>query len=534
MAFREVSVVRIREVLRLWLQGLGYRPIACIAQVDRKTVRRYVEAAQAAGLRRGDSEDELTDDLIAEVLDAVIPGRPRGDHGAAWQLLVANKGFIEKRLGKDNDDNRTKNNKLTLLKVHDQFVRHTGHPVAYRTFVRFCHDELGYAKDTTTVRVADCEPGQEVQVDFGRMGLLFDLLTGRRRVCHALIFTAVFSRHMFVWLTFQQRFEDLIAGFESAWAFYQGVFRVVIPDNVKTIVDQAHLTDPRFNDAFIEYAQARGFVIDPARVGHAKDKPRVERVVRYVRDSFFKGEDFLGRDDAQRRAESWCISGAGMRIHGTTHKRPVEMFRELEQAALLPAPDKPYDVPSWCEPKVHRDHHIEVLKALYSVPGELIGRYLKARADAQLVRVFDRGKLVKVHPRKPPGGRSTDPSDLPAHKTAYALRDINRLKALASSHGPNVGAFAARLLDSELPWTKMRTVYRLLSLVRRFGAQRVDEACAKSLELDVVDVSLIARMLERALEGRPTQRRPDAKVIPLRFARPAEEFRPPRNDGGAR
>jgi hypothetical protein len=63
-----------------------------------------------------------------------------------------------------------------------------------------------------------------VQVDFGRMGLLFDLTTGRRRVCHALIFTAVFSRHMFVWLTFSQRLQDVLAGFERAWAFYGGVF----------------------------------------------------------------------------------------------------------------------------------------------------------------------------------------------------------------------------------------------------------------------------------------------------------------------
>jgi hypothetical protein len=98
MAFREVSVVRVREILRLWLQGLGYRPIAHMVQVDRKTVRRYVEAAQAAGLRRDDPEE--TDDLIGEVLDAATPGRPRGDHGAAWRLLVDNQGFIEQRLGR--------------------------------------------------------------------------------------------------------------------------------------------------------------------------------------------------------------------------------------------------------------------------------------------------------------------------------------------------------------------------------------------------------------------------------------------------
>jgi transposase len=77
-----------------------------------------------------------------------------------------------------------------------------------------------------------------------------------------------------------------------------GIFRVVIPDNIKAIIDKADATDSRFNKAFIEYAQERGLVIDPARVGHAKDKPRVERAMLYVRESFFKGEDFLGLDDA--------------------------------------------------------------------------------------------------------------------------------------------------------------------------------------------------------------------------------------------
>jgi transposase len=80
--------------------------------------------------------------------------------------------------------------------------------------------------------VADGEPGAELQVDFGRMGRLFDTETGRRRVCWALIFTAVYSRHCFVWLSFSQSTETVIDGFEAAWAFFGGVFKVVIPENV--------------------------------------------------------------------------------------------------------------------------------------------------------------------------------------------------------------------------------------------------------------------------------------------------------------
>ncbi len=516
MGFREVSVVGVKEILRLWLLGHGQRAVARLAQADRKTVARYVEAAQAAGLRCGDPEDKLTDELIGEVIDAVRPGRPPGDHGDSWEALRAHKDFINKRLEK----------KLTLVKVHNQLRRHTGHSFPYSTFHRFCVQELNHGRDNSTVRVADCDPGQELQIDFGRMGLLFDLDSARRRVVHALIFTAVYSRHMFVWLTFSQTLESVIVGCEAAWSFFGGLFRVVIPDNMKAIVITADPIAPRLNDAFVEYAQERGFVIDPARVRRAQDKARVERGVPYVRESFFRGEDFLGLVDAQRRAERWCVTDAGLRIHGTTQRRPAEVFTAEELPRLAPPPEVAYDLPLWCEPKVHRDHHIEVQRALYSVPGDLIGRRVKARADAQLVKVFYQGKVVKVHPRKGPGGRSTDASDLPQEKSVYALRDIDRLKQIATSHGPNVGTYATRLLDIELPWTKMRMVYRLLGLVRRFSAERVDEACAKALELDVVDVNLIARMLERALESRPlAEPAASAEVIPLRFARAPEEFR---------
>ena len=306
MAYREVSVIEIREVLRLWLRGEGLRSIATLTPQDRKTVRRYVEAAQAAGLTRESGEDQLTDELLAAVVEEVRPARPRG-HGPGWERCEAErdriKGWVEQG--------------LTVVKIHDLLSRR-GVEVAYRTLHRFCVQRCDYGRARSTVRVADGEPGGEVRIDFGRMGLLADPDTGRRRVVKALIFTAVFSRHMFVWLTHCETTQAVIDGCEAAWAFFGGVFRVVIPDNLSAVVTDADGVSPRFTDAFIEYAQSRGFVIDPARVGTPTDKPRVERAVTYVRGNFFAGEEFRDLADAQRRAERWCVEVAGRRVHGTT------------------------------------------------------------------------------------------------------------------------------------------------------------------------------------------------------------------------
>ncbi|MGI8751042.1 MAG: IS21 family transposase [Acidimicrobiales bacterium] len=437
--FREVLVHEIREVLRLWVRGEGLRSIERLAVIDRKTVRRYVAAAVDAGLVCDGGEDQLNDVLIASVCEAVRPHRADG-HGEAWGLVVADHDRLKGWLVDDG---------LTVVKTCELLARH-GIVVPERTVHRYALEVLGVGRSARgiTVRVADGEPGSEVQVDFGKMGVIFDPDSGRNRVVQALIFTACYSRHCFVWLTFTQTTEAVIAGFEAAWAFFGGVFAVAIPDNMATVIDKAHPTDPRFNQAFIEYAQSRGFVVDPARVRTPTDKPRVERTVPFVRNSFFAGEVFVDLADAQRRVEQWCRVRAGLRVHGTHQCRPAELFALEEVSRLGPAPSSVYDVAIYARPKVHRDHHIEVAKALYSIPGDLIGVTVEVRADRQLVRVTYRGAVVKVHPRQPPGGRSTDPADLPSEKTA--MRDLDHLRRLAQGHGTSIGAYAAVVLDHPL------------------------------------------------------------------------------------
>jgi hypothetical protein len=221
------------------------------------------------------------------------------------------------------------------------------------------------------------------------------------------------------------------------------------------VVADADPINPKLTVGWLDYAQHCGFVTDTARVRHAKDKPRVERTVQYVRSSCWAGEEFVDLTDAQARTRAWCADVAGQRIHGTIQARPADVFAEHEAGALLGVPAA-YDVPVFKSCKVHRDFHLEIGKALYSVPKVYIGQYLDVRADSALVKLFHNGQLVKVHPRQRPGGRWTDPDDLPAEKVGYAMRDLDRLVAAAREHGPDVGIYAERLLDDKLPWTRMR------------------------------------------------------------------------------
>jgi transposase len=166
-----------------------------------------------------------------------------------------------------------------MVKI-EQLLARRGVVVPYRTLHRFAVERCGFGVRGTTVRVVDGEPGVECQVDFAQLGLLRDAETGRRRRVHALIFTAVLSRHLFVWLTYSQTLTAVIAGCEAAWAFFGGAFRVLIPDNLKAVVTAADAVNPRLSPGWLDYAQHVGFGTDPTRIRAPQDKPRVERAVQ--------------------------------------------------------------------------------------------------------------------------------------------------------------------------------------------------------------------------------------------------------------
>lgn len=520
MAFREVLVTQVVEVLRAWLAGAGKRPAARRAGVDVKTAARYIRAGQAAGLARNGDEGQLTDELVGQVVAAVRPARPAG-HGASWEALAARRGEVSDWVAGG----------LTLVKVHELLER-SGAAVPYRTLVRFAAQECPPASSRPaglTVPVTDGKPGEELQVDFGYLGMISD--EDRQRRLHALVFTAALSRYCFVYLTFAQTTVAVIAGCEAAWTFFGGMFKVLVPDNLKPVVDKADRLEPRWNREWLEYAQARGLVVDPARVRSPQDKGRVEAGVKFVQNSFFAGERFTGIDDAQRRVENWCRVRAGLRVHGTTRQQPAQVFAQVEAPVLAAPPTEPYRVPAWSQAKVQRDFHVRTAGAFYSVPYLLAGQQVSVRADGTLVKIYHRGQVVRTHAQQPPGGRASQVADFPPDTDVYARRDVDKLAKMAAARGEAIGIYAARILDAPLPWTRMRAVYALIGLARTYGNDPVEQACAAALELDVISVGKIKSIVEKGTGKQAAQTAAAARqasaaarLTAARFARDPREF----------
>ena len=177
--------------------------------------------------------------------------------------------------------------RLKVTRVQE-LLEARGCKVSYTSLRRFIRKRSWGRRSIRTVRMADTDPSEVAEVDFGGLGMITDPATGKRKVVWALIIVLSYSRHCFVWPTHSQKLEYVIAGLEAAWAFFGGVPRYLVIDNFPAAVAGPDPLHPRLTRGFLEYSQHRGFVADPARVRHPKDKPKVERSVSYVRERPFK------------------------------------------------------------------------------------------------------------------------------------------------------------------------------------------------------------------------------------------------------
>ena len=517
MGHKEYSVTNIIDILRRAKAKDSFRRIARSTGIDRNTIRNYLRLAAAHGF-----DDTTSDNRFAEIATAVIRsvhgGEAKGPELGACAPLLPHRELLSGWLENDH---------LTLTKAHIKLGR-MGVAVTYSTLYRYAREELGFGGQKVTVRMADTEPGEVAQVDFGKMGSVFDPETGRNRVLHALVVTLIQSRYQYVYLTHRQDLNALITGMEEAWSFFSGVTRRLILDNMKAAVVKADRYEPVFNRTFQDYSQHRGFIIDSAVVRHPEGKGTVENQVRYVRENFFKGEEFKNRDHAQQEAQKWCRSFAGLRIHGTTRKRPFLVFEQEEQKALLPLSDERFDVPAFALCIVHRDHHIMFKKGGYSLPTQYIGKEVDVRGDSVLIRIYYQNQLIRTHPKVAAGKRSTDFDDYPKDKSAYAMRDVEYYKRKAAENGEKQGEFMASMLSGDVPWAFIRQAQKLLRLADKYGAARVEVACQRALAFGLMNVSRVEGIIKQALDKQQTQTKPAGTVTPIslaaHFSRPADYF----------
>ncbi len=341
-------------------------------------------------------------------------------------------------------------------------------------------------------------PGEEAQIDFGEIDMLD--VGGEQRRVWLFAMTLCYSRYSYYELVLDQTVPTFLGAIRRGFEHFGGAPARLKPDNLKSAVLINALGERHYQEDFFRFCQHYGCVPDAARPATPTDKGRVERDIGYVKGSCFAGRQIKRFDEAVAWLARWHGEVASLRVHGTTRRRPIDLFNEVERAALKPLPNEPYEIAVFTHNKVRKDCHVQVLANFYSVPYTLVGQTVSVRRTEQRIDVFAGGERVASHVRAIGRGKSvTDPAHYPPTKRR-ATQEIHRERVeLVRAAGPHTQGYVGRLHDGR--WVFGDQIARLAKLVERFGAPAVEKACARALHFGALDgAACIEKILVRGLQ----------------------------------
>jgi len=487
MARKEIRMEELMEVLYQCHKGRNISQIKHALGLDRKTIRKYIELAEPYGFSR---EDEPRDEMYYLQLAGRIQTGLKMPLGcsAAFKQTALFQSLIEKLLSKKY---------MTPKQVFRILKKEYEYDLSYSTFKRYIN--IKYPKEPRSCLRIEVGAAEEAQVDFGSAGKMMDTETGKMRRAHAFVMTLSYSRLPYVEFVFDQGQETWVKCHMHAFEFFGGVPERIILDNLKSGILRPNTYDPVFNRAYGECARHYGFIIDPAKIARGDHKGKVERKVPVVRQQFLASEDCKDVEDANEKVRPWCLYDYGMEIHGTTKRKPFEVFKSEEQPLLKSLPEEQLDIPLWKEAKVHPDHHIVFAKSYYSVPTRYVGKKAWVRGGLHTVQMFLDGELIKTHARSYRAGAwVTDESDYPPEKSKYLLKTSDHYQQEALKHGEYVRQIVARIM-SEHAYRNLRKIQSLFGLADKYGSEALNLTCRRCLYYEDYRMNTIKRILDKHL-----------------------------------
>lgn len=465
MARRSIEMYEYRQALMRMRQGDSEREIARSKLMGRSKAARFRELAQAQGWL-DPAHPVPTDAEIAGVL-----GQPRLPV-SAQSSIAAYRALVEQWLAQG----------VSGVVIHATLAREHGFTGHYSS-VRRLIAQIGRDRaPEATVRLTFA-PGEAAQVDFGAGPQLVDPATGEIRRTWAFVMTLCFSRHQYVEFIWDQSVRTWLGCHRRAFEWFGAVPARLIIDNAKCAITKACAHDPQVQRAYAECAEGYGFRIDACPPYDPQKKGIVEAGVKYVKGNFLPTRSFRDLADLNAQVRDWVLKSAGQRIHGTTRVKPLESFA-LERSVLLALPAVPPDLGTWHEVTVHRDCHVSFERALYSVPFALVGKRLWLRATDTVVTLYQDFAPVAIHARaRRPGERRTVADHLPVAAQRFFAHDREWCLQQAGEVGEACAQLVGRLLSDRIS-ERLRAAQGVLQFKTRYGAARLEAACARALAHD--------------------------------------------------
>lgn len=466
-----LKVPHQQAIQALRAKGWSVRHIARTLGINRRTVKRYAGSAQP----------KCTTEVIAgsappdepKCTTEVITGSaPPDDSKGTTEVITGSRSLCADfreviapmlELG------------LSAQRIYQDLVAGHGFGGSYPSVSRYVA-KLKASEPERIWRI-ECQPGEELQVDFGLGAPLVEPGGKTRRTW---LFRAVlgFSRKGYSEVVLRQDTETFLRVIENAVRYFGGVPRLLNFDNLKAAVIKADWYDPTMNPKLADFCRHYGMTPMPCRAHTPQHKGKVERGVGYAKNNALKGRKFASLAEENTHLLHWEVQVADKRVHGATRRQVAAMFEE-ERNSLAPLPASVYESYQEGRRRVQRDSFVEVAKAYYEAPPEYIGRQIWVRWDGRMVRLLnDRMEQIGCHARLEPGKFSRCLGVRGLHGTIKESADywISRAAAL----GEAAGRWSQRALDARGA-EALRSIKGLCQLAEKHRASDINGACAKAL-----------------------------------------------------
>ncbi len=458
------------EILRLSAQGISQRSIARSCGCSRNTVFRVLTQAQRSKIEWSVIRD-LTDGDLYNIL---FPNQIQSSSRKAPDCE-----YIHREMAKSG---------VTLSLLWNEYCEQCriNSEIPFK-YAQYCNYYRKFAITTKATMHINRKPGEQTEVDWaGQTANIIDRDSGE--IIPAYIYVAVLScsQYAYVEAFLRQDLECWIAAHVNAFKFFGGVTRILIPDNLKTGVDQSSWYTPVINKTYHEMAEHYGTAVIPARVRKPKDKPNAEGAVGVISTwilAALRNQKFFSLSELNEA----ILDKLGIFNSNPFQKKAgnrLSSFLEEERSALQPLPVSPYELAMWKIATVQFNYHITVEKMHYSVPYEYIKHQVDVRITRQVIEVFFNNHRICSHPRLhgQEGQYSTVIEHMPEDHQKYIQWNSERFISWAENVGPHTAiAIKAILASHKIEQQGYRSCMGLLKMADRYSVIRLESACARAL-----------------------------------------------------
>lgn len=505
---------KVKAILALRQRGWSFKQIATELGLHRQTVSRYVRLHESsdAGFEESKPTRTPSGDDDSKSTQAPPGTRSSCERFRETILTMMQTGLSAKRIHQD-------------LKSDHLFEG------SYYSVRRFVQQLEG--SHELPFRRMECAAGEEAQVDFGTGARV--IVDGRRRKTHMFRIVLSYSRKAYSEVVYRQTTDNFIRCLENAFWHFGGVPKTLVIDNLRAAVKKADWYEPELTPKIEAFCEFYGTVILPTKPRMPRHKGKVESSVKYAKNNALKARTFANLDEQNAFLLDWEKSVADNRIHGTTKRHVGQVFENEEQQKLQSLRTDRFPCYQEGRRKVHRDGHVEVDKAYYSVPPEYYRRRVWVRWDTRLVRIFnDQFEELAVHVKQVAGKFSTNQDHLAAEKISGLERGTEWLLGKARYIGDHADQWAQEVIKVR-GVQGVRVVQGLIHLSEKHHLKDINKACEIAISYGAYTLKCVRQLIKKQAPQQETlefmDEHPIIRNIDTYGELVRQAFRPPSADG---